>query len=124
MLTNDQRGRWAEEKAKALLQKKGYKILKERFKSPYGEVELIIRDNDFLVAVEVKYRRSYQDAADSISLRQRKRIAKALVHFLNQQKEENVEYSFLRFDVVLLCQTQNPVHIFNAWQTHNELYEF
>ncbi len=57
MLTNDSRGRWAEDQAKHLLEAKGYKILHQRYKRRYGEIDLIAQGRDALIAVEVKYRR-------------------------------------------------------------------
>lgn len=124
MLTTDLRGRWAEEQAKHLLERKGYHIILRRFKCRYGEIDLIAQQDDYLVAVEVKYRQYFSDAANSVSLAQRKRIIMTLCHFLAEQNANNAKYSFLRFDVVLLCQAHDPIHIVNAWQNQDESYEF
>ncbi len=123
MLTNDSRGRWAEEQAKYLLKTKGYQILHQRYKCRYGEIDFIAQGEEALIAIEVKYRRYYSDAAESISLRQRNRIIRALSYFLAEQDKINNNYSFLRFDVVLLCQAYKPIHIINAWQSQDELHE-
>jgi putative endonuclease len=124
MLTTDSRGRWAEEQAKNLLEAKGYRIVRQRYKCRYGEIDLIVEREGALIAVEVKYRQYYSDAAESVSLRQRKRITKALGYFLAEQEQIIPKYSFIRFDVVLLCQAHKPIHIINAWQSQDELHEF
>ena len=123
-ITTDQRGRLAEEQAKQLLESKGYKILVQRYKCKLGEIDLIATDQETLVSVEVKYRRIYSDAAESISTRQRKRILNTLGYFLFEHQDLSLEYPFLRIDVVLLCQESEPIHLINAWQSQDDVYEF
>ena len=50
-------GKAYEEKAAAFLESRGYEILERNFSSPGGEIDLIARDGQYLVFVEVKYRR-------------------------------------------------------------------
>ena len=123
-LTTDQRGRLAEEQAKQLLVSKGFEILVQRYKCKLGEIDLIAIHQNTLIAVEVKYRRTYSDAAESISLRQRKRILNTLNYFLTEHQDLSLKYPFLRVDVVLLCQTSDPIHLINAWQSQDDAYEF
>ena len=49
-------GKAYEEKAAAFLESRGYEILERNFSSPGGEIDLIARDGQYLVFVEVKYR--------------------------------------------------------------------
>ena len=123
-LTTDQQGRLAEEQAKQLLESKGYKIIVQRYKCKAGEIDIIATFEGTLIAVEVKYRRTYDAAAESISRRQRKRIVEALGCFLAEHQSLRLEYPSLRIDVVLLCQTSNPTHVINAWQNQDDIYEF
>lgn len=51
-------GRWGEEQAAAFLQRRGYQILERNARTPYGEIDLLARQGDLLVFVEVKTRSS------------------------------------------------------------------
>ncbi len=121
-LTADHKGRWAEDQAKGFLQKKGYEMIVSRYKCPYGEIDLVMAEGKTLVAVEVKYRRYFQDAAQAIHSPQKQRIQNAVCYYLSQDATRNLKYPFIRFDVVLLCQSQQPFHIINAWQTQDSFY--
>jgi putative endonuclease len=113
----------AETSSKRLLESKGYRCLAERYKSPYGEIDLLMMDQDNLVAVEVKFRKTEAGTFEAISIKQRKRIENALLFYLNEHPEHT--NSFLRFDVVLISPMKPLVHILNAWQTdenENTLY--
>ena len=121
-MTADSKGRWAEERAESFLKAKGYHLLASRYKCKQGEIDLIMADLETLVAVEVKYRRQFQDGAESLSLRQKQRIQNAVCYYLSQDANLSFKYPFIRFDVVLLCQTQKPFHIINAWQLQDDFY--
>ena len=102
----------AETLAAWLLRLKGYRILKHRFKTPVGEIDLIAVRGRTLVAVEVKYRTSFLNAGEAITLKQRKRIEMALSLYLRNLRwvPENI-----RFDAVYLIPYKWPKHIVNAW---------
>lgn len=120
-ITADQKGRLAEEKARLFLEDKGYKIIFQRYKTPYGEIDFLITKEQTLVAVEVKYRKGpVSNAAESITLNQKQRIQSALLHFLQNHPYYAEEYPFLQFDVVLLCSSKALIHIPNAWQIESE----
>jgi putative endonuclease len=80
------------------LQAKGLQLIQRNFFSRYGEIDLIMRDNDTLVFIEVRYRknRQYGGAAASVTLAKQQRIIKTALHF--QQK--NAIDDAIRFDVV------------------------
>ncbi len=67
----------AESRAAALLIAKGFRILSRRWKSPAGEIDIVARRRGLLVFVEVKARERLDDAAWSVTGRQRARIAAA-----------------------------------------------
>ena len=58
-----QTGLSAESRAAAYLMAKGYRILAKRFRSPYGEIDLVARKRSLLVFIEVKARASLADVA-------------------------------------------------------------
>ena len=59
----------AESRAAALLMAKGYRILAKRFRTPYGEIDIVARKRNLLVFVEVKARASLDDAAYAVTPR-------------------------------------------------------
>ena len=61
----------AESRAAALLIAKGFRILARRWKSPVGEIDIVARRRGLLVFVEVKARDTLDDAAWSVTDRQR-----------------------------------------------------
>ena len=60
----------AEGRAAVLLAAKGYRELARRWKSPVGEIDLVVRRGRTLVFVEVKARAKLDDAAWSVLPRQ------------------------------------------------------
>jgi putative endonuclease len=56
---------------------KGYRILKKRFRTPYGEIDLVARKRNLLAFVEVKARASLDEAAYAVTPRQQQRIIAA-----------------------------------------------
>src|SRR5438045_9246674 len=67
----------AESRAAALLIAKGFRILARRFRSPVGEIDIVARRRHLLIFVEVKARERLDDAAWSVTERQRARIVAA-----------------------------------------------
>ena len=67
----------AESRAAALLIAKGFRILARRWRSPVGEIDIVARRRHLLVFVEVKAREPLDDAAWSVTERQRARIVAA-----------------------------------------------
>ena len=56
---------------------KGYRILAKRFRTPYGEIDLVARRRNLLAFVEVKARARLDDAAYAVTPRQQRRIIDA-----------------------------------------------
>ena len=110
----ERRGHGAERICIWLLRLKGYRILERRFRVPSGEIDLIARRGRVLVAIEVKARLALDDAAQAILPRQRRRIARALDHFLARRPDRATLDR--RFDVVLIAPRRWPRHVRDAWQ--------
>jgi putative endonuclease len=100
--------------AAAFLQKKGYEILKRNYYSPQGEIDLIARDGEYLVFVEVKYRADsrYGHPLETVDTRKQRRIKGAARWYLreNGPKEETA----CRFDVVGMLKDE-IIHVENAF---------
>ena len=90
----------AEEIAAELLEAQGMRILARNFRTRFGEIDLVARDGESLVFVEVRLRLNeyFGGAADSVDVPKRARvIAAARAYLANVDPEPSC-----RFDVVTL----------------------
>lgn len=108
------RGHKAETWAALLLRLKGYRILARRYKTPVGEIDLIVRRGRVVAFVEVKARADQDQARQSITARQRHRIARAATHFI--ALNPGLADADLRFDAVLVSPGALPTHLPGAWR--------
>jgi putative endonuclease len=99
----------AESRAAAYLIAKGFRILARRFRSPVGEIDIVARRRKLLVFVEVKARERLDDAAWSVTERQRARIVAAAEVWLAAHADGAIED--IRFDAVLVAPGRIPRHI-------------
>jgi putative endonuclease len=111
---DEQAGRTAETIAALLLGLKGYRILERRFRGVRGEVDLIARRGGLLVFVEVKRRGTLDEAALSVTARQRQRIAHAADEYL--ARHPSLGSAGVRFDAVLVTAGHLPRHVRDAWR--------
>ena len=105
----------AESRAAAYLLAKGYRIVARRFRSPVGEIDIVARRRNVLAFVEVKARRTLDEAAESVLPRQQRRIAAAAAAWLAAHPED--ADSNIRFDAVLIAPGRIPRHIEAAFET-------
>ena len=83
----------------AELLQRGYAILERRYRTRYGEIDIIARDGDVTVFVEVKTRtgNDFGDGAEAVTPWKQRRIAKMAVDFLARHRLNDRP---CRFDVV------------------------
>ncbi len=93
---------WSEDIAKEYLLELGYKFLAQNYYIRAAEVDLIMKDNEVLVFVEVKQRKTinYGKPAEMINMAKLERMQKVALDFM--LKEFNRDDLFMRFDAVLL----------------------
>ena len=103
----------AESRAAALLIAKGFRILARRWKSPVGEIDIVARRRRLLVFVEVKARENLDDAAWSVTPRQRARIIAAAEAWLAAYPDAAI--SDMRFDAMLVAPGRVPRHVTAAF---------
>jgi putative endonuclease len=103
----------AESRAAALLIAKGFRILARRWRSPVGEIDIIARRRSLLVFVEVKARDNLDDAAWSVTERQRSRIIAAAEAWLARNADDRIQD--IRFDAMLVAPGRIPRHIAAAF---------
>ncbi|HUZ34356.1 MAG TPA: YraN family protein [Xanthobacteraceae bacterium] len=106
-------GLTAESRAALVLIAKGYRIAARRWKTPFGEIDIVARRRHTLVFVEVKARETAADAAEAVTERGKRRIIAAAELWL-AQKPEDAERD-IRFDVMLVTPGRIPKHIANAF---------
>lgn len=70
------------------LKRKGYVVLHTNWHCPYGELDIIARDGDTLVFVEVRSRHSAStdNAFESIGARKRGRVIRAAQYYVSRHK--------------------------------------
>ncbi|WP_424628783.1 YraN family protein [Bradyrhizobium sp. SYSU BS000235] len=108
-----QTGLSAESRACAYLIAKGYRILARRYRTPYGEIDVVARRRNLLAFIEVKARATLDDAAYSVTPHQQQRIVAAAQAWLMTQPDyANFD---MRFDVVLIAPKHLPRHLMAAF---------
>lgn len=107
------RGESAEEQAHTFLVGKGLKPVSRNFRCKQGELDLIMTDQQTLVIVEVRFRKTdkYGSAAESITRAKQSRIIAATHVYLALQKNDRP----IRFDVVAMSGNGNIDWIQNAF---------
>ncbi|MBU0655473.1 MAG: YraN family protein [Gammaproteobacteria bacterium] len=110
-----QRGETTEQLACKHLQASGLKLLQQNYRLKMGEIDLIMRDGDTIVFVEVRYRKSnrYGGALYSIDPRKQMRLLRTAQHYL-QSRAPNAP---ARFDVIAV-DGSNDIHwVKNAFES-------
>src|ERR1700735_3622630 len=101
----------AESRAAMFLVAKAYRIVARRWKTPFGEIDIVARRRRTLVFVEVKARDSVEDAMEAVTERTKRRIIGAAELWLARNPDDvNAE---IRFDVILVAPGKMPRHIAN-----------
>ncbi len=92
-------GRWGERAAAAYLEARGYRVLATNVRTPVGELDLVARQGNTRVFVEVKTRRSrrFGSTLEAVDARKQRQVVRASQWYLAQQGLDECE---IRFDVV------------------------
>jgi putative endonuclease len=112
------RGRLGERAAREHLQASGLKFLTANYRSSRGEIDLVFRDSDCLVFVEVKARSSEDWArpAAAVNAAKKRKLSATARDYLRALKEPRVKF---RFDIVEVLLTDGKVrevrHLPNAF---------
>ena len=107
----------AEGRAALFLAAKGYRTLAKRWKTPVGEIDLVVKRGHLIAFVEVKARAKLDAAAESVLPRQKKRIIAAAEAWLAAHPE-HAGYD-MRFDAVLIAPGKLPQHIVSAFEVES-----
>ncbi|MGB0132892.1 YraN family protein [Dokdonella sp.] len=107
-------GKYFEDLALAHAQRSGLNLITRNFNCRYGELDLVMRDREIVVFLEVRYRRSqsHGGALDSVSASKRERLTRTASLFL--QANPDLGRHACRFDVIAISGTQDSPTI--NWQ--------
>ena len=106
-------GVFAETFVALLFRLRGYRTVAQRYRSPVGEIDLVALKNKRLVFVEVKRRKTIDDAAWAVPAKQKRRIVRAAQYWLASHPDFTT-YT-IAFDVVLTAPWAWPRHIEGAF---------
>ncbi|MDR1365078.1 MAG: YraN family protein [Holosporales bacterium] len=107
-----EKGVSAESCASRKLSADGYEIVGRRVRTKYGEIDILAKNGDDLVAVEVKQRRTLDAARSCIATKQQKRISNAMLSIISERNELFENY---RIDVICFDSVGRFDHIENAF---------
>jgi putative endonuclease len=110
-------GSKGEDIAEGFLKDKGYKIIARNYKTPIGEIDIIAKDKDTLVFVEVKTRsnNSFGYPFEAVDARKRNKLKRLALLYLKSQKNDFA----VRFDVLSINvgdSTKTIEHIKDAFE--------
>lgn len=100
-------GKEGEEMAVDFIRKQGFKIIKKNYRTAFGEIDIIARDKDVIVFIEVKTRADsfFGHPFEAVNHRKREKIKKVALCYMKGLKKENPA----RFDV-LSIRLENGKH--------------
>lgn len=94
-------GKNNESLAAIYLQRQGYIIIEQNYRTRMGEIDIIAKDNETIAFVEVKSRSSaaFGGPKHAITLQKKRKISKVALQYLKSTHQSNVR---ARFDVVAI----------------------
>jgi len=94
-------GRRGEEVAFRFLKKKGYRIIEKNYACKMGEMDIIAKEKDTLVFIEVKTRTSALFGPPQLAVNswKQRQLSKVALNYLNEKRLKDVK---ARFDVVAI----------------------
>lgn len=103
-------GKNGEKIAEKYLLENNYKILEKNFNCRQGEIDIIAKEDDEIIFIEVKTRtnKRYGNPIDAVTNTKQKHLKKAIEYYLYINKLEN---SFIRIDVIEVYKKGNNISI-------------
>ena len=97
-----------------LLLAKGFRPIARRYKTPLGEIDLIVKRGRQIAFVEVKARASRVDALESVGRQSERRIVDAADLWL--AKHPAAAGFDVRYDMVVVTPWRLPMHLADAFR--------
>lgn len=108
-------GQHAEQQALHFLQSRGLRLKERNFHCKMGEIDLVMKDDDTLVFVEVRFRQGsdYGEALETVTVRKQRKLIATANRYLQLKHID----SACRFDIIALNGSGSaPEWIKNAIQ--------
>jgi putative endonuclease len=101
MIQKKELGKKGEELALRFLKKKGYRLIEKNYVCKLGEMDIIAREKDTLVFIEVKTRTStfFGPPQLAVTSSKQRHLSKVALYYLKEKRLEDVK---ARFDVVAI----------------------
>jgi len=101
--TRQQLGTHFEKSALKFLRKHGLQLLQQNYRSRFGEVDLVMRDDSCVIFVEVRFRNRnrFANARLTVDHRKQSKLVKTAAVFLSQHPrlaDDTVRFDVLAFD--------------------------
>jgi putative endonuclease len=103
-------GKKSESLAVRYLKKNGYKILEQNYRNKLGEIDIIAKEKNTLVFIEVKARKThvFGNPKWSVTPKKQRKISMVALYYLKALKQTHVK---ARFDVVALSSEKDRPRI-------------
>lgn len=105
-------GLFAETKAVWFLRLRGWRILERRWRSAYGEVDVIAKRGRRVIFVEVKARKTLDKALSSLTAHQWRRIEAASDAYMSRPSLAGCSW---QFDAICVVPKHCPKHFPAIW---------
>lgn len=110
MINRKQLGAWGEEQAAHYLTVRGYQIQGVNVRTPYGEIDIVCKQADRLIFIEVKTRSSTQFGfpEESITKQKISHMLRAAQYYLQQHPEINGDWQIDVLAIEIVDRQQAP----------------
>jgi len=112
------KGNYGETAALGFLQARNYTILERNYERFGGEIDIIAQHNEYIVFIEVKYRKSLSAGLPRVAVTRAKQrqIIKAALGYIGEKRLDNIDF---RFDVIEVfgMELLDINHIEDAFRT-------
>jgi putative endonuclease len=99
----------SESRAVNYLKKHGYKIIKRNYRTKYGEIDIIAKDGNTLVFIEVKARMSKAyNPKEAVTTNKKRKISMVALYYMKNTHQMDAK---ARFDVVSIGPEDNIMGI-------------
>jgi putative endonuclease len=103
-------GHSSEDRAAAFIEKRGYRILARNKRFKIGEIDIVAKDGETLVFVEVRSRSdpSHVHPAETITSKKKRQIIRAAMAYC---QDEGIADTMIRFDVIVVLGPENTIEL-------------
>ena len=106
-------GEATEAAALNFLREKGLTLIAKNYRSQFGEIDLIMKDVNILIFIEVRYRKNdqYGGSIMSITAQKQKKIINTALHFIQDHQTDTAS----RFDVIAMSPSETKIPYNIEW---------